>query len=258
MCARAGSRSYAKVLRMRYVHFKLVLVSSVLMRILTAGQACLQHYTQPSAEPLPATSSALRGSVLPLGLVSLTHNTASASGMGGRREANGRSAQTTICFKCACAPLHRISYSHDLMGCRRPKLFFMTPQLTPLNVLRQYMHHVLFVPPPPAPDRALDVTAAPMHDSFPFVHKPNTLDDRDRIVLPTGGTVGEISRRYATTTLNQVCGARNSSDLSSEAGIDLYEPNCLTRHPPKVCTRSSLNFFSPTLYEDTQPTPLLA
>ena len=117
----AGPRSYAKVLRVRCVHFILVLVSSVLMRILTAGQACLQHYTQPSAEPLPATSSALRGTILPLGLVALTHNTASASGVGGRREANGRSAQTTICLKCACAPLHGISSSHDLTGCRRPK-----------------------------------------------------------------------------------------------------------------------------------------
>jgi dynein light intermediate chain 1 len=40
------------------------------------GQAQLQHYTEPSTEPLPATSSALQGTILPLGPGTFTHNAA--------------------------------------------------------------------------------------------------------------------------------------------------------------------------------------
>jgi Dynein light intermediate chain (DLIC) len=40
------------------------------------GQAHLQHYAEPSAEPLPATSSTLQSTILPLGPGTFTHNVA--------------------------------------------------------------------------------------------------------------------------------------------------------------------------------------
>lgn len=55
-----------------------------------------------------------------------------------------------------------------------------------LQVLRQYILHLLFIPPAPSP-AALSTTdaTAPIKNPFPFLHKPNTLD-RDRIVVPAG------------------------------------------------------------------------
>jgi hypothetical protein len=64
-------------------------------------------------------------------------------------------------------------------------LFYMTPQPATLNFLRQYALHVLFIPPAPSANGALDSTAAPVHNPFPFVHKLSTLD-RDRIIVSTG------------------------------------------------------------------------
>ena len=84
------------------------------MDLLTAGQAYFQHYIEPSAQPLLATSSDLQGTILPLDLRTLTHNTtgipiivartkaeqiddiadfvgSGGSDTGGMREANGRS-----------------------------------------------------------------------------------------------------------------------------------------------------------------------
>jgi len=58
-----------------HVHFILFLVYLVLTSP-RAGQAHLQHYTEPSAEPLPATSCALQGTTLSLGPGAFTHNTA--------------------------------------------------------------------------------------------------------------------------------------------------------------------------------------
>lgn len=163
-------------------------------------QAHLQHYTEPSTEPLPATSSALQGTILPLGPGTFTHNAAGvpiivvctkadliddnndlvgagASGMGGMVKGKGDEWEErtdgimqilrTVCLKYGAG------------------LFYTTPQPTILNVLRQYALHTLFVPPAPAPDGALDGAAAPARNAFPFSHKPNTLD-RDRIVVPAG------------------------------------------------------------------------
>ena len=39
-------------------------------------QAHLQHYTEPSPEPIPATSSISNNTILPLGPGTLTHNAA--------------------------------------------------------------------------------------------------------------------------------------------------------------------------------------
>ena len=138
--------------RVLCVHFILVLVS-----ILTAaphpGQAHLRHYTEPSTEPLPATSSALQDTILPLGPETFAHNTAAitiivacttkadliddnpdlvgagASGMGGMVKGKGDEWEErtdeitqilgTICLECACAPRLTLShYSHDVAGCR--------------------------------------------------------------------------------------------------------------------------------------------
>jgi dynein light intermediate chain 1 len=85
-----------------------------------SGQAHLQHYNEPSAEPLLATSSTLQGMTLPLCPGAFTHNATGvpiivactkadlsddnadlfgtgASGMGGMvkvKEANGRNVPT--------------------------------------------------------------------------------------------------------------------------------------------------------------------
>jgi dynein light intermediate chain 1 len=39
-------------------------------------QSYWQHYTEPSADPLPATNTALSNTLLPLGSGTLTHNSA--------------------------------------------------------------------------------------------------------------------------------------------------------------------------------------
>ncbi|KAI0258485.1 dynein light intermediate chain-domain-containing protein [Gloeopeniophorella convolvens] len=165
-------------------------------------QAHLQHYTEPSTEPLPATSSALQGAILPLGPGTFTHNAAGvpiivvctkadliddnndlvgagASGMGGMVKGKGGEWEErtdgimqilrTVCLKYGAG------------------LFYTTPQPANLHVLRQYALHVLFAPPAPSPDSAgaTDSAAAPVRNPFPFAHKPNTLD-RDLIVVPAG------------------------------------------------------------------------
>lgn len=66
-------------------------------------------------------------------------------------------------------------------------LFYTTPQPHTLSILRQYVLHFLFAPPPPAPD------SPPLKYLFPFIHRPNTLD-RDRIIAPAGwDSWGKIS-----------------------------------------------------------------
>ena len=123
-----------------------------------------------------------------------------------------------------CASLHRLPYSFLILMAWRvadgASLFYTTPQPTTLNVLRQYALHVLFVPPAPAPDGALDGTAAPMRNPFPFVYKPNTLD-RDRIVVPAGwdswGKIAVLRDGFDA----KAWGEAWEGDLSSDAGIDL-------------------------------------
>ncbi len=150
------------------------------------GQAYLQHYTEPSAEPLPATSSTLQATILPLGPGTFTHNAAGvpiivvctkadliddtndlvgagSSGMGGMVKGKGDEWEErtdaimqilrTICLKCTCPD----NCCYGFVLSTRPvtdgaSLFYTTPQPTTLNVLRQYALHALFVPPAPAPD----------------------------------------------------------------------------------------------------------
>jgi dynein light intermediate chain 1 len=65
-------------------------------------------------------------------------------------------------------------------------LFYTTPLPATLQVLRQYVLHLLFVPPAPSPGLSSTTEVpAPTKNPFPFLHKPNTLD-RDRIVIPVG------------------------------------------------------------------------
>jgi dynein light intermediate chain 1 len=98
-------------------------------------------------------------------------------------------------------------------------LFYTTPQPTTLNALRQYALHTLFVPPAPAPDGALDGTAAPARNPFPFTHKPNTLD-RDRIVVPAGwdswGKIVVLRDGFDA----KAWGEAWEHDLSSDSGVD--------------------------------------
>ncbi|KAI0082346.1 hypothetical protein K474DRAFT_1585636 [Panus rudis PR-1116 ss-1] len=177
-------------------------------------QAYLQHYTEPSSDPIP-TASTLAGTVLPLGPGTLTHNIggvpiivtctkadlidegndvigAGASGMGGMVKGKGGEWEErtdsimqvlrTICLKYGAG------------------LFYTTPQPQTLHVLRQYALHLLFMPPAPSPGMSTaGEGTAPIRNPFPFQHKPNTLD-RDRIVIPAGwdswGKIGVLREGF--------------------------------------------------------------
>ncbi|KAF9450664.1 hypothetical protein P691DRAFT_809945 [Macrolepiota fuliginosa MF-IS2] len=163
-------------------------------------QSHLQHYAEPSTDPLPAASSALNNTILPLGPGTLTHNAAGipivvvcskadlideendlvagATGMGGMVKGKGGEWEErtdgvmqvlrTVCLKYGAS------------------LFYTTPQPATLQVLRQHALHLLFMPPPPSPAMGGGTDApAPVRNPFPFQFKPNTLD-RDRIVVPAG------------------------------------------------------------------------
>ncbi|KAF5321922.1 hypothetical protein D9619_000568 [Psilocybe cf. subviscida] len=163
-------------------------------------QAHLQHYTEPSTEALPAGSSTLSSTILPLGPGTFTHNSAGvpiivactkadliddgtdmvagASGMGSMVKGKGGEWEErtdgvmqvlrTICLKYGAG------------------LFYTTKQPSNLQVLRQYALHLLYMPPAPPPGQPVGgEVQAPVRNLFPFTHKPNTLD-RDRIVVPAG------------------------------------------------------------------------
>ncbi|KAG6891686.1 hypothetical protein C0992_010089 [Termitomyces sp. T32_za158] len=169
-------------------------------------QYYLQHYTEPSTDPLPANST-LSGTVLPLGQGTFTHNSAGipiivactkadlidegsdmaagASGMGSMVKGKGgeweertdgvMQALRTICLKYGAS------------------LFYTTTVPSTLQVLRKYALHALFMPPAPSPAASGTDPQAPIRNIFPFSHKPNTLD-RDRIVVPAGwDSWGKIS-----------------------------------------------------------------
>ncbi|KAI9574289.1 dynein light intermediate chain-domain-containing protein [Boletus coccyginus] len=198
-------------------------------------QAHLQHYTEPSADALPATSNLTSNTVLPLGPGTLTHNLsgvpiivvctkadlidegsdlvgAGASGMGAMVKGKGGEweEQTdgvmqvlrTICLKYGAA------------------LFYTTPQPSTLNVLRQYTLHVLFTPPAPSPGVATGTEAsAPIRNPFLFHHRPNTLD-RDRIVVPAGwdswGKIGVLREGFEA----RVWGEAWDTDLADASGTE--------------------------------------
>ncbi|KAF9651747.1 hypothetical protein BDM02DRAFT_3110207 [Thelephora ganbajun] len=162
-------------------------------------QSHLQHYTEPSSEPLPTTTHS--GTLLPLGQGTFTHNTggvpvivtctkadliddnsdivgAGAGGMGGMVKGKGGEWEErtdsimqvlrTICLKYGAG------------------LFYTTPQPATLQVLRRYALHLLFTPSTPSSSMSANSeAAAPPRNPFPFQHRTNTLD-RDRIVVPAG------------------------------------------------------------------------
>ncbi|TFK43813.1 dynein light intermediate chain-domain-containing protein [Crucibulum laeve] len=162
-------------------------------------QSHLQHYTEPSTDPLPAANSTMSSTLLPLGPGTFTHNSAGvpiivtctkadliddgndmaagASGMGSMVKGKGGEWEErtdgvmqvlrTICLKFGAS------------------LFYTTPMPTTLQVLRQYALHLLFIPPAPSPAMVSTEAQAPARNPFPFQHKPNTLD-RDHIVVPAG------------------------------------------------------------------------
>ncbi|KAF8165637.1 dynein 1 light intermediate chain [Crassisporium funariophilum] len=171
-------------------------------------QSHLQHYSEPSNEPLPASNSTLSSTLLPLGQGTFTHNSAGVpiivactkadliddgndmaagtSGMGSMVKGKGGEWEErtdgimqvlrTICLKYGAS------------------LFYTTPLPANLQVLRQYALHLLFMPPAPSPGMSTSTEVqAPVRNLFPFTQKPNTLD-RDRIVVPTGwDSWGKIS-----------------------------------------------------------------
>jgi dynein light intermediate chain 1, cytosolic len=180
-------------------------------------QSYLQHYTEPSADPIPAaTTIATQVPLLPLGPGSLTRNSSGASiivvctkadlidgdhegvpGIGGMVKGKGGEWEEktdavmqilrTICLSCMsystyeCLNMSLMSLFSDGAA-----LFYTTQMPTTLSVLRQYALHMLFIPPAPQPGMASSTEAsAPIRNPFPFSHKSNTLD-RDRIVVPAG------------------------------------------------------------------------
>ncbi|KAK7470324.1 hypothetical protein VKT23_001755 [Stygiomarasmius scandens] len=169
-------------------------------------QSHLQHYTEPSTDPIPTTST-LSNTVLPLGPGTLTHNSAGvpiivactkadlideghdlvagASGMGGMVKGTGGEWEERT--DGVMQILRTISLKYGAA------LFYTTPQPETLQVLRQYALHSLFVPPAPQPSVPGTDAPAPARNPFPFQHKPNTLD-RDHVVVPAGwDSWGKIS-----------------------------------------------------------------
>jgi hypothetical protein len=125
----------------------------------------------------------------------------------------------TTSLKCACHLIFfSIRYSFSWRGRpRRPRKSL--PQLTTLNVLHQYVLHVLFLPPNHFPDGALDSTMAPVRIPFPFVNKPNTLD-RDRVVVPAGwDSWGKIVMLHDDFDV-KAWASHGCVTLSSDSGID--------------------------------------
>jgi hypothetical protein len=247
-CARAGGHS-RRASRTLYVHLSLFLSPWPDRNSSPAGQAHLQHYTEPSAEPLLATSSTLQGTILPLGAGTFTHNTAGipiivactkadliddntdlvgagASGMGGMVKGKGGEWEErtdgimqilrTICLKCACHSFIRFSFSWR--GRRRKPLLHDTAANDTQRTAPIRAAYPICTPAP-SPDGALDSTAAPVRNPFPFVHKPNTLD-RDRIVVPAGwdswGKIVVLRDGFDA----KAWGEAWERDLSSDAGID--------------------------------------
>ncbi|EIW76376.1 hypothetical protein CONPUDRAFT_168928 [Coniophora puteana RWD-64-598 SS2] len=192
----------------------------------------LQHYTEPSADALPA-STLTSGTVLPLGAGTLTHNAAGVpvvvvctkadlideesdgtggvtGGMGGMVKGKGGEWEErtdsvmqvlrTICLKYGAS------------------LFYTTPQPSTLQSLRQHALHLLFMPAASAPAMAGEAPA-PTRNPFPFEQKPNTLD-RDQIVVPAGwdswGKIGVLREGFEA----RVWGDAWEADLEGPAPVD--------------------------------------
>lgn len=186
-------------------------------------QSHLQHYAEPSSEPLPTTTHS--STLLPLGPGTFTHNTAGvpiivtctkadliddnsdivgtgAAGMGGMVKGKGGEWEErtdsimqvlrTICLKCTQFATSR-SLSPDGRGTDGAGLFYTTQQPATLQILRRYVLHLLFAPSPSPSMSTNSEAAAPLRNPFPFQHRTNTLD-RDRIVVPAGwDSWGKIS-----------------------------------------------------------------
>ncbi|KAF5333538.1 hypothetical protein D9611_002697 [Ephemerocybe angulata] len=179
-------------------------------------QSHLQHYTEGPVDPLPAATSTLSSTLLPLGQGSFTHNSAGVpiivvcskadlideatdpsapAGMGGMVKGKGGEWEErtdgimqvlrTICLKYGAS------------------LLYTTPLPATLQILRQHALHLLFMPPAPAP--GLEVQA-PGRNIFPFTQKPNTLD-RDHILVPAGwdswGKIGVLRDGFDAKSWNE-------------------------------------------------------
>ena len=111
-----------------------------------------------------------------------------------------------------------------------------------------------------APDGALDGTTVPMRDPFPV---SNTLD-RDRIVVPAGGTFGVTPRCHATA-LTRKSGVSHGSVICRPTSESTWTMGAVrgscTRPPcrvwgPKYARTPSRPF--PSSFQNTQPTPLFS
>ncbi|KAI0311026.1 dynein light intermediate chain-domain-containing protein [Amylostereum chailletii] len=229
-------------------------------------QAHIQHYTEPSTEPISATATTLQGTILPLGPGTLTHNSggvpiivactkadliddnndvagAGASGMGGMVKGKGGEWEErtdgimqilrTICLKYGAG------------------LFYTTPQPATLQILRQYALHALFVPPAPPPTVGTAEPVAPARNPFPFEQKPNTLD-RDRIVVPAGwdswGKIGVLRDGFDARGWGEAW----ERDLDAAEGETVDEPTAVKMYTALVPDQGAK---PPTLPPFNNPTP---
>lgn len=172
----------------------------------------LQHYTEPTSENIPTTST-LSNTLLPLGPGTFTHNSsgvpiivactkadliddagdsaAGPSGMGGMVKGKGSEweEQTdgimqvlrVICLKCMSLLLS-LGFSLNSTQQDGAALFYTTLSPPILQHLRQYVLHLLFMPPV---DVGGSDIIAPYRNPFLFSEKANVLD-RDRILIPAG------------------------------------------------------------------------
>lgn len=127
-------------------------------------------------------------------------------------------------------------------------LFYTTPQPSTLSILRQYVLHFLFAPPPPPAD------LPPLKYPFSFPHRPNTLD-RDRIIAPAGwdswGKIGVLRDGFDAAKWGEAWERdidAPSGTLSVPGGArDMFKGLVGEDRGAKVCHHQA---FSPSLTHD--------
>ena len=220
---------------------------SVRHRLLVhVGQAHLQHYAEPSAEPLPATSTALQSTILPLGPGTFTHNAAGvpvvvvctkadliddtndlvgagSSGMGGMVKGKGDEWEErtdaimqilrTVCLKCTC-PNNRRNSSFHLSGPLQMVLAFSTQHRNRRRSMSYASIHCIPFSYPPLQLPKTLLTARPhrrathFHSCTSQIHSTVTVS-----WFPQAGTAGERLQCYAMDLMRRR-GARRGNTIS--------------------------------------------
>ncbi|KAF9006656.1 hypothetical protein BDQ17DRAFT_1389437 [Cyathus striatus] len=187
-------------------------------------QSHLQHYTEPTSDPIPATNSTLSNTILPLGpgtspttmladLIDEGHDMAAgASGMGSMVKGKGGEWEEQIDGVMQVLRAICLKYGASL--------FYVTPLPSTLQVLRQHVLHLLFAPPAPSIGMPSEAPA-PVRNPFPFPYKPNALD-RDHVVIPAGwdswGKIGVLREGFDAKMWGEAWEKDLDSEQADEAG----------------------------------------